>query len=205
MSKMKLLAVLAAGFMMTTGIAKADLLTSTINADIVLTGSDDHGSYTITLVNGAINVGSGFSTNYNFSKQLTEGGFSTASNVLSGTVGLAITANQITVTFNGQAQPVELMASFTNLPGTITGATESDSGFLSGVSMPLSNSFAATSLDVSAFYLGYQPGTSTSQVNTLTFQGSVDPPPAATPEPSSIALLGTGLLGVVGAAKRRLV
>jgi hypothetical protein len=185
---------------LTSGIARADLLNSTINADITLQGQDDNGFYTIDVFNGSINVGGGFNNSYNFFRQNTEDGFATASNQLTGNVGLSITGDTITITFNGQAQPVELTGAFTGLPGTITAVSEVDSGFMDGVSLPLPNAFTGTSVTTEAFYLGYQPGTSTSQVETLTF-GSAPPPPV--PEPSSVVLVGTGLLSAFEVVRRR--
>jgi hypothetical protein len=180
--------------------SRADgLLNSTINAAITLQGQDDNGFYTVDVFTGAINVGSGLNNTYSFFRQNTFGGFSTASNQLTGTIGLSIAADSITLTFNGQAQPVELIGDFTGLPATITSATETDSGFLNGVSMPLSNSFTATSLTMNAFYLGFQPGTSTTQTDTLTFA-----PTSSVPEPSSLFLTGTSLLGVIGIARRKI-
>src|SRR5215467_4267305 len=86
--------------------SRADgLLNSTINAAITLQGQDDNGFYTVDVFTGAINVGSGFNSTYNFFRQNTFGGFSTASNQLAGTIGLSIAADSITLTFNGQAQP----------------------------------------------------------------------------------------------------
>jgi len=179
--------------------ARADLLNSTINANIVLEGGDDNGFYTVPVFSGTINVGSGVSNTYSFFRQDTFGGFATASNQLAGSIGLIIGADSITLTFNGQAQPVELIGSFTGLPGTITAATETASGFLSGVAEPFPNSFDATSLTITADYFGFQPGTSTSQTDTLTFG-----PPATTPEPASLFLAGTGLLGVIKMARRKI-
>jgi hypothetical protein len=180
--------------------SRADgLLNSTINAAITLQGQDDNGFYTVDVFTGAINVGSGLNNTYSFFRQNTFGGFSTASNQLTGTIGLSIAVDSITLTFNGQAQPVELIGDFTGLPATITSATETDSGFLNGVSMPLSNSFTATSLTMNAFYLGFQPGTSTTQTDTLTFA-----PTSSVPEPSSLFLTGTSLLSVIGIARRKI-
>ncbi len=96
----------------------------------------------------------------------------------------------------GQAQPVELIGDFTNIPPTIVSDVETTSGFISGVSTPLAPSFTATSVTISASYLGFQPGTDTSQTDTLTFSAV-----AAVPEPSSLALLGAGLL-VLGMIRR---
>lgn len=174
-------------------VVRADLANSTINAQITLEGSDDNGFYTVNVFNGAIAVGSGFSNSYSFFRQDTFGGFSTASNQLVGNIVLTITANSITLTFKGQAQPVELIGVFTNLPGTVTSATETDSGFLSGVAEPLGNSFTDTSLTIEAFYFGFQPGTNTTQTDVLTFS-----PASNVPEPSSLLLLGTGSLGLMG-------
>jgi hypothetical protein len=179
-------------------VARADLSNSTISAAITLQGLDDNGFYTVDVFTGAINVGSGFNNTYSFFRQDTFGGFSTASNQLTGAIVLSIDADSITLIFNGQAQPVELIGDFTGLPATITSATETDSGFLAGVSLPLSNNFTETSLTMNAFYLGFQPGTSTTQTDTLTFASSV-------PEPSTLLLLGSGLLGLLGAARRRAI
>jgi hypothetical protein len=180
-------------------VARADLLNSTINAAITLQGQDDHGFYTVDVFTGAINVGSGFNNTYSFFRQNTFGGFSTASNQLTGTIGLSIAADSVTLTFNGQAQPVELIGDFTGLPATITSATETDSGFLNGVSLPLPNSFTETSLTMNAFYLGFQPGTSTTQTDTLTFEST-----SSVPEPSSLFLTATSLLGWIGIARRKI-
>ena len=179
-------------------VVGASLLNSTIDATITLQGQDDSGFYTLDVFTGPINVGSGFTSTYNFFRQNTYDGYSTVSNQLFGTVDLTIAADTVTLTFNGQAEPVELIGAFSNLPATITSATETTSGFMDGVSSPLSNSFTATSLTMNAFYLGYQPGTSTTQIDTLTF-GSA----SSIPEPSSLFLTGTCLLSLIGIARRR--
>jgi hypothetical protein len=193
-------ALAAAIFALAPNVARADgLSNSTINAAITLQGQDDNGFYTVDVFTGAINVGSGFNSSYSFFRQDTLGGFSTASNQLTGAVSLSIAADFITLTFNGQAQPVQLIGDFTGLPATISSATETDSGFLNGVSMPLPNSFTATSLTMNAFYLGFQPGTSTTQTDTLTFV-----PTSAVPEPSSLFLTAISLFGVIGFARRKI-
>src|SRR5580704_14319227 len=134
-------ALAAAIFALAPNVARADgLSNSMINAAITLQGLDDNGFYTVDVFTGAINVGSGFNSSYSFFRQDTFGGFSTASNQLTG--------------------------NFTGLPATISSATETDSGFLNGVSMPRPNSFTATSLTMNAFYFGFQPGTSTTQIDT---------------------------------------
>jgi hypothetical protein len=103
-------ALAAAIFALAPNVAQADgLSNSTINAAITLQGQDDNGFYTVDVFTGAINVGSGFNSTYSFFRQDTFGGFSTASNQLTGTVSLSIAADSITLTINGQAQPVELI------------------------------------------------------------------------------------------------
>ena len=94
--------------------ASATLIGQTFNGSIVITGQDDNGFYTIPVFSGPITVGgSGFSTDIPVFKQLTEGGFSTPTNQITGDVALAITGNTISVTMNGQVQPFELESTFT--------------------------------------------------------------------------------------------
>src|SRR5215467_13479280 len=90
------------GFM-AVGIApaSADLIGQTFNANIEIIGQDDHGPYTISVLNGPV-TGPVVNDQTTVFKQLTLGGFSTASNQITGTVTLNISANAISVNFNGQ-------------------------------------------------------------------------------------------------------
>jgi len=174
--------------------ANATLIGTTLNADISWAGSDDNGFYTIPIFSGLITVGGGVEISQSFSKQLTQGGFSTSSNVLSGTARADVSASAISVRFFGQAQPGEITFDLTNISGPITGMSVSDSGIMSGVNMALTPSFTSDSVTGMGFFLfGYQPGTDVTQTATLTIEASQPP---SVPEPATIALLGVGLLGL---------
>ena len=116
--KLSMYGVLAGAVLaLSSNVAGASLSNSIIDAAITLQGQDDNGFYTLDVFTGAISVGSGFNSTYNFFLQNTYGGFSTVSNQLFGTVDLSIAADSVTLTFNGQAEPVELTGAFTTLPG----------------------------------------------------------------------------------------
>jgi PEP-CTERM motif len=125
--------------------------------------------------------------------QLTEGGFSTPSNVLSGTATVDIGDTGITVQYAGQAQPGEIVFDFTNVGTTIVGESTSTSGIMNGVNMALTPSFTASSVTGMGFFLfGFQPATDVTQTAALSFGTT------PVPEPDAIVLLGAGLLALVG-------
>ena len=69
-----------------TPAASATLFGETLDANITITGEDDNGFYSLPVLVGPVVVGaSGFSDNIPVFKQLTEDGFATASNQISGT------------------------------------------------------------------------------------------------------------------------
>jgi hypothetical protein len=175
--------------------ASSTLIGQTFNGNIVIIGQDDNGFYTIPVFGGPITVGgSGFSADIPVFKQLTEGGFSTASNQITGDVALAITGNTISVTMNGQVQLFELESTFTGIGGStfmISNSVDSATGLMSGVNLDLFSNFTPNSVDFATFYLGFQPGTSVTQTETLTF-ASV----SAVPEPSTWAMMILGFAGI---------
>jgi PEP-CTERM motif len=178
------------------GVAPASsttLIGQTINADITITGSDDNGSYSLVVLNGPVSIpGPGdFTDTIAVFKQLTLGGFSTASNQINGNVHIDISANAISVTMNGQVQPFELESQFTGIGGTITNVVSTATGVIPGVNGVLFSNFTSTSVDFASIYFGFQPGTSLTQTETLTFAAA-----GGVPEPSTWAMMLIGFAGL---------
>jgi hypothetical protein len=178
----------------------ASLTGQTFNADIEITGQDDNGSYTIPVFVGAV-TGPEVLTTSVF-KQLTQMGFHTASNQLTGTVTFNLSANAISVNFTGQAQPFELESKFTGIGGNIVSIVETSAGFQAGVSQVLFHKFDATSLDFASVYLGFQPGTNATQTETLTFAPVTVPGPIAGAGLPGLILASGGLLGWWGRRRK---
>ncbi|HEY3042749.1 MAG TPA: PEP-CTERM sorting domain-containing protein [Vicinamibacterales bacterium] len=171
--------------------ADASLIGETFNANVTISGSDDNGFYVINVFSGAITGGAGPEISQSVFKQLTFGGFHTASNQITGTVTVDVTDHAISINFSGQAQPFELESVFTGIPDTITDDVDSATGIINGVNMDLSHSFTAHSVSAATFYFGFQPGTNVTQTETLTLLAA-----SSVPEPATLVLFCTAVAGL---------
>lgn len=183
--------------------ASATLFGETLDANITITGQDDNGFYTLPVLVGPVVVGaSGFSDNIPVFKQLTEGGFSTPTNQITGNVIVSIGADTISVEMQGQVQPFELESKFSGIGGAsfqIANDADSAARVMSGVNLDLFDSNTPHSVDFATYYLGFQPGTDLTQTETLTFA----PGAGAVPEPSTWVLLLAGFVGLGFAGRLR--
>jgi hypothetical protein len=191
----------------TAPAASATLFGETLDANITITGQDDNGSYTLPVLVGPVVVGaSGFSDIIPIFKQLTEGGFATASNQIVGNVIVTIGADTISVEMQGQVQPFLLESTFSGIGAAsfqIANDADSATGLMTGVNLDFLHSETAHSIDFATYYLGFQPGTDVTQTETLSFTAVVGT--GAAPEPSTWMLLLVGFagLGFAGLARSR--
>ena len=82
-----LFAVVGLALVQATPATSATLFGETLDANITITGQDDNGFYTLPVLVGPVVVGaSGFSDSIPVFKQLTEGGFATPTNQITGNV-----------------------------------------------------------------------------------------------------------------------
>jgi PEP-CTERM motif len=193
-----LISVAGLALVQATPAASATLFGETLDANITISGEDDNGFYTLQVLDGPVVVGaSGFSDTIPVFKQLTEDGFATASNQITGNVIVTIGADTISVEMQGQVQPFELESKFSGIGAAsfqIAADADSATGTMSGVNLDLFDSDTSHSVDFATFYLGFQPGTDLTQTETLTFATGVGG--GAVPEPSTWMLLLAGFAGL---------
>jgi hypothetical protein len=189
--------------------ASATLFGETLDANITITGEDDNGFYSLPVLVGPVVVGaSGFSDTIRVFKQLTQDGFATASNQITGNVIVTIGADAISVEMQGQVQPFELESKFSGIGAAsfqIASDEDSATGLMTGVNLDLFDNETAHSVDFATDYLGFQPGTDLTQTEILSFTAVVGG--GAVPEPSTWMLLLAGFasLGFAGLSRSRTV
>lgn len=152
-----------------TSASAASLLGQTLTGLIQISGDDDNGAYTFDVLNGAVDVGAGYSQTFNVFRQHTFGGQQLPSGQLAGTIGLDIAGDTVAVNFTGQAQGVRIVSSFSGIAGTILALSHTSDGFVDGLSVDQGVTFTSSSATFRTYLLGYQPGTDVTQTATLTF------------------------------------
>jgi hypothetical protein len=196
-------ASVAVAVSLATGVqaSAATLIGQTIDVSINIIGADDSGFYTLPVLAAPITIsGPGdFSLTIPVFKQLTFMGFTTQSTQIDGDVIIGVSGDSISVEMRGQVQPFELESSFGGISGSIAWVADNATGVIPGVNLDLFSEFTPDTVNFGTYYLGYQPGTDVTQIETLAFGG------AGVPEPASWALMlgGFGLLGVAVRGSRR--
>jgi PEP-CTERM motif len=163
-----------------------------------------------------------------FAVNITVGSGFTLTDTAGGTVSLDVTTGKwvsADVSYYLSGNPADVVATFTMLDGNYSHPDFTYTFFLSDESSTAPFSLA---LPVSSL-IDYTGGSICSMIapcsdgveymsafafpktdpyvesGSLTLISSVDPPSAVTPEPSTFALFGTGLLSLAGVVRRRLV
>jgi PEP-CTERM motif len=164
-----------------------------------------------------------------FAVSITTGGGFLPTDTASGTLALNVTTGRwvsADVSYYYGGNPEDIVATFTTLDGYYPHSEFIYTFFLSdqnsnapfSLALPVSSLVGYTGGSIcsmespcadgvsftSAFAFPGSPSTDPYvESGSLTLISSVDPPSAVTPEPSTFALVGTGLLSLAGAARRK--